>query len=341
MCLSDRRHTVRYSIVMYSSSMVVMFPRKSKYILFDQLMVSLLSVELLYGTRLCHIVHPVESPQSHCIHTMSHWSSGLPVCFPSWGTQVQSPGGYLCETRILLLVLSRYIDDPEVIDHCGLVWGGLRPEPSLGLCANNVIIQLDFTQLFCPGFMLAAGPPSGFTTDIVGCWGGALWRACNLTAFIHCLTGPVDYPFASHHEEPGFNSHRGYLCETRILLLALSRYNLVLSWGHSAVFWRNNDKTSSGKLEVGVRLKFWCSCSCSCPCPCPRLFPCPCPCLCPYVRLHVHVHAHVFVCAHVHFHFHVHVHVYASLIIYYEQKSAKQLLRRYCLPDYATSSKQS
>ncbi len=36
---------------------------------------------------------------------------------------------------------------------------------------DNVIILLDLTQLFCPGFMLDAGPPSGFTTDIVGCWG--------------------------------------------------------------------------------------------------------------------------------------------------------------------------
>jgi hypothetical protein len=43
---------------------------------------------------------PVESLQSHLNLTMSHWSSGLPVCFPSWGTQVQFPKGYLCETRI-------------------------------------------------------------------------------------------------------------------------------------------------------------------------------------------------------------------------------------------------
>jgi hypothetical protein len=27
----------------------------------------------------------------------------------------------------------------------------------------------------------------------------------NLTAFIPCLTGPVDNPFASRHEGPGFN----------------------------------------------------------------------------------------------------------------------------------------
>jgi hypothetical protein len=51
---------------------------------------------------------PMESLQSHCIHTQFHWSSGPPVCFLSWGTRVQSPGGYSCETGIFLLVLSRY-----------------------------------------------------------------------------------------------------------------------------------------------------------------------------------------------------------------------------------------
>jgi hypothetical protein len=29
------------------------------------------------------------------IFTMSYWSSELPVCFPSQGTQVQIPGGIL------------------------------------------------------------------------------------------------------------------------------------------------------------------------------------------------------------------------------------------------------
>jgi hypothetical protein len=124
---------------------------------------------------------------------------------------VQSRGGYLCETGILLLALSRYIGDPDVIDHRGLASGGLRPEPSLARRANNVIIPLDLTQLFCPGLKLAAGPPSGFTTDIVGCWGGALWRACNLTAFIHSSTGPVVHPFASCREGPAFNPQGGYL----------------------------------------------------------------------------------------------------------------------------------
>jgi hypothetical protein len=75
-------------------------------------------------------------------------------------------------------------------------------------------------------FTLAAGPPSGFTTNIVGCWGGALWSACNLTAFTHSSTGPVVHPFASRQEGPSINPQGGYSCETGILMLALSHYNM-------------------------------------------------------------------------------------------------------------------
>ncbi len=39
------------------------------------------------------------------------------------------------------------LGDPDAIDHCGLMWGGLHTEPSLGPCANNVIIPPDLTQL--------------------------------------------------------------------------------------------------------------------------------------------------------------------------------------------------
>jgi hypothetical protein len=55
-----------------------------------------------------------------------------------------------------------------------------------------------------------------------------LWRSCNLTSPSPCLTGPVDYPFASRHKGPGFKSPQGYLRETGILLLALSRYNMMV-----------------------------------------------------------------------------------------------------------------
>jgi hypothetical protein len=61
--------------------------------------------------------------------------------------------------------------------------------------------------------------------------GGALWRACNLTAFIHSSTGPVVHLFASRLEGPGFNPYEGTydLCETRILLLVLSRSSVKIS----------------------------------------------------------------------------------------------------------------
>ncbi len=85
--------------------------------------------------------------QSPRTHTQFHWSSGPPICFPSWGTQVQSSGGNLCETGILLLALSRYIGDPDVIGHCGPIWGRLRPEPSQGRHADYVINPLDLKQL--------------------------------------------------------------------------------------------------------------------------------------------------------------------------------------------------
>ncbi len=43
--------------------------------------------------------HCVESLQSHSILAMSHWSFGLPVCFPSQGTQIQIPRGVLMWNR--------------------------------------------------------------------------------------------------------------------------------------------------------------------------------------------------------------------------------------------------
>jgi hypothetical protein len=156
---------------------------------------------------------------------MSHWSRGLPVCFPSQGTRVQMPRGVLMWNR----------DSPVSVvslhwwpRHDWSLWPCLRRASSLGPRADIVIIPLDLTQLSCPGFKLAAVRPSGFTTDGVGCWGGALWRACHLTWFLPCLTGPVDYPLASRHKGPGFKSPGGYLCETGILLLALSLYTLII-----------------------------------------------------------------------------------------------------------------
>ncbi len=43
---------------------------------------------------------PVESLKSHFILTMSHWSGGLTLCFPSQGTWVQIPWGVLMWNRV-------------------------------------------------------------------------------------------------------------------------------------------------------------------------------------------------------------------------------------------------
>jgi hypothetical protein len=123
----------------------------------------------LRGKKIIGIYHCGEPAISPCL-------TG-PVDYP-FASRHKGPGfkpwGYLCKTGILLLALSCYIGDPDVIDHCGLVWGEPHPEPLLGPRADDVIIPLDLTQLSGPGFTLAAGLPFGFTTDGVGCWGGAL-----------------------------------------------------------------------------------------------------------------------------------------------------------------------
>ncbi len=112
-----------------------------------------------------------------------------------------------------LLALSCYIGDPDMINHCGLVWGGLCPEPSLGRRADNVIIPLDLTQLFCPSFTLAAGSPSSFTTDIVGCWGGEPCGEPAISLHSHTVSLVVGQPFASRHEEPRFYPQEGTYVE--------------------------------------------------------------------------------------------------------------------------------
>ncbi len=85
-----------------------------------------------------------------------------------------------------------------------------------------MIIPLDLTQLACPGFKLAAGFPSGFTTDGVGCWGEPRGEP----AISPCLTGPVDYLFASRHKDPGSNPQGGTYVKPGFSL-AFSRYRPI------------------------------------------------------------------------------------------------------------------
>ncbi len=161
---------------------------------------------------------------------MSHWSSGLAAWFPSQGTRVQNPWGDLSETGFLLLALPCYIGDPNRKDNfCGLIWAGLCPEPSLGSRTDSVIILLDLTQLFCPGFTLAAGHPSGFTTDGVGCWGGPCIEPAISLHPHHVSLVQWITRLLPNTRDPGSKPLGGILCETGILLLVLPRCRIFNS----------------------------------------------------------------------------------------------------------------
>ncbi len=134
----------------------------------------------------------------------THSSTGPVVHLFASRPEGSIPGGYLCETGIPVSIVSLHWG-PR---HDWSLWPRLRRALSRTV-TRSLCQQCDLTQLFCPGFTLAAGLPSNFTTDIVACWGGALWRACNLTAFTHSSTGQVVQLFASHHEGPRFNPQGG------------------------------------------------------------------------------------------------------------------------------------
>jgi hypothetical protein len=155
------------------------------------------------------------------------------------GPGFKSLGGYLCETRILLWVLSRYIGDPDVILITGFValqW--VLHKASRRQCVSR-LDWLDQTALLSQ-FHTRCRSSFQLHNRQSRRLGGALRRACNLTSFSPCLTSPVDYPFASLQEGPGFKSLGGYLCETGILLLALSRYNLLLTTPLTYMFFASS-----------------------------------------------------------------------------------------------------
>ncbi len=76
---------------------------------------------------------PATSLHSHTV-PLVQWSTCL---LPVMRDPSSIPRGCMRETGILLLALSRYIGDPDVIDHCGLVWGRLCTESPLGCRADK------------------------------------------------------------------------------------------------------------------------------------------------------------------------------------------------------------
>jgi hypothetical protein len=181
---------------------------------------------------------PAISLHSHHA-SLVQWTNPLLPVTRDLGSK--SPRGHLCETGILLLAMSLYIGDPNVIDHCGLVWdgpclrrasseaglvwGGLHPKLSLGPRTDNVIIPLDLTQLSCPvscslQVSLPASQPTESAAGGEPCGDPAISLHSHHVSLVQ-WTNPL-FPVT---RDLGSNPLGGYLCETGILLLAMSRYS--------------------------------------------------------------------------------------------------------------------
>ncbi len=160
----------------------------------------------------------MESLQSHHV-SLVQWTN----LFASRhkGNRLKSPGGYLCGSGILLLALSRYIGDPNVIDH----QQGFAPptvtRPSCRQCDSPTSSHTAFLSRF-PGF--AAGLPSSFTTTESAAGGEPCVEPAISQDSHHVSLVQWTNLFASRHKGHRFKSPGGYLCGSGILLLALSRY---------------------------------------------------------------------------------------------------------------------
>ncbi len=168
----------------------------------------------------------VESLQSHFILTMSHWSSGLPICFPSQGTRV----------HILWGILMWNWDSPVSIvslhwwPRCDWsLWPRLRrassqtvTRPSCRQCDNPTWSHTAFLSRFharCRSpFRL-----HNWCSRLLGGSPVESLQSHFILTMSHWSSGlPIFFP----SQGIGFKSSGGYLCETGILLLALSHYKV-------------------------------------------------------------------------------------------------------------------
>ncbi len=120
------------------------------------------------------------------ILTMSHWSSGLPVCFPSQGTQVQIPRGVLMWNRDSPVSIVSLYWWPR--RDWSFLWPGLRQassrtitRPSCRQCDNPT---WSHTALLSQ-FHACCRSPFQLHNRRSRLLGVALWKACNLTSFFY------------------------------------------------------------------------------------------------------------------------------------------------------------
>ncbi len=92
-------------------------------------------------------------PASHFILTMSHWSSGLPVCFLSQGTWVQIPRGVLIWGSARELSLSAHMGGGDPLPTSGSGKGDVITPAFRGMSGTTVTSLLRGTGGFKPNHL--------------------------------------------------------------------------------------------------------------------------------------------------------------------------------------------
>ncbi len=191
---------------------------------------------------------------------MFHWSRGSTLCFSLWGTRVQSPVGYFCETRIPLLALSRRNWWPW---RDWSLWPRLRrasswtiTRPSCRQCDNPTWSHRALLSRFhavCRsslrlhnrhGRLLGGGEP--------------YWEPATSLRSYHVSLVQWVNPLLPVMRDLGSIPRRGtyrYVYETRILLLALSRYSTHFTWGTLFIgthrlLWMSQVPFRHGEIKV-------------------------------------------------------------------------------------------
>ncbi len=151
------------------------------------------------------------------------------------GHRFKSPAGVLMWHRPVSIVSLHWWP------RCDWSSTGLRPHQlSLGPRADNVTVPLDFTQLSCPvsrslQVSLLASQPTESAAGGEPCGEPAISHDSHHVSLVQWTN-----LFASRCKGHRFKSPGGYLCGTGILLLAMSRYRQMFSWG--IVCWHMNSR---------------------------------------------------------------------------------------------------
>ncbi len=160
---------------------------------------------------------------------MSHWSSGLTLCFPSQGTRVQIPWGVLKWNRdspvsVVSLHWWPQHDWSSLWPHLRRASSRTITRPLCRQCDNPTWSH----TAFLPRFHARCRSPFRLHNQRSRLLGGEPWGDPAISLHSHHVSlVQWSNPLLPVTRNLGSNLLGGYLSETRILLLALSRYRLV------------------------------------------------------------------------------------------------------------------